>query len=82
MVVDLAEHTSNINIAFIECSNGAYSCESTSELFEYRGLGVGFQSFDFACSGKVDASDLNADCEKRDGKQDHVGRYEYSGNVR
>lgn len=40
VVIDLAEHASDVDITFIECSNGAYSCESTSELFEDGGLGI------------------------------------------
>lgn len=62
VIVDFAEHAGDVYITLVEGADGAYSCESTTKLFEDGRFGVGFEAFDFAGAGEVDACDLDADC--------------------
>jgi hypothetical protein len=62
VVVDLAEHPGDVDIAFVERADGTYSCEGAAELFKDGRFGVGFEPFDLTGAGDVETCDLNTDC--------------------
>jgi hypothetical protein len=73
MVVYLGEHARDIDIRFIEGTDGAHAGESRSKLFEDGGLGAGFKTLCFSCACHIESSDLNTYNQEGKREYDNVG---------
>lgn len=76
MVIDLGKHARNVDVAFVEGADSAYTCEGGAELFKDRRFGIGFETFDFASTGEVETCDVDAEHQETNGENNYIGRDE------
>lgn len=60
MIVNLLEHSLDVDTRLVKGPNGANTRECTAELFKDWRFGVGFEAFDFSCSGHEEAGNVDA----------------------